>query len=148
MATTVDHPGTARTASTGNVVARLRTTSGLILFSYVLSHLLNHAAGIWSLEALAYFREPFVQVWRNPIGTSLLYGALTIHILIALRAIWLRDSFRAMSWSEIAQLSLGLSIPLLLVDHAIATRYASAAFGVNDDYTGVVTLTCLRLRVQ
>ncbi|MEQ8399182.1 adenylate/guanylate cyclase domain-containing protein [Thalassobaculum sp.] len=138
MAATVDHPATARTASTGSIVARWRTASGLILFSYVLSHLLNHATGIWSLEALAYFREPFVLVWRNPVGTGLLYGALTVHVVIALRAIWLRDSFRAMSWAEIAQLLLGLSIPLLLVDHAIATRYASAAFGVNDDYTFVL----------
>ncbi|MEQ9330115.1 adenylate/guanylate cyclase domain-containing protein [Thalassobaculum sp.] len=135
MAAIVDRPGPSRTLSLNAAIARIRLVSGLILFAYVLTHLLNHAVGIWSLEALAAASGPFVALWRNPVGTVLLYGGLAAHVLIALRAIWLRDSLRAMSPAEIAQLVLGLAIPLLLLDHAIATRYASAVLGVNDSYT-------------
>ena len=124
-----------RALSLRTIIARARQVSGLILFVYVLSHLLNHAAGIWSLRALDEGQDLFTAVWRNPVATTLLYGGLTVHVLIALRAIWLRESLRAMHPAEIAQLVLGLAIPLLLLDHAIATRYAHAAFGVNDDYT-------------
>jgi len=124
-----------RGLSLGTVIARARLASGLILFTYVLTHLLNHAAGIWSLRALDEGQDLFTAVWRNPVTTALLYGGLTVHVLIALRAIWLRESLRAMHPAEVAQLVLGLAIPLLLLDHAIATRYAHAAFGVNDDYT-------------
>lgn len=122
----------------GTAVGRVRLVSGLILFGYVLTHLLNHAIGIWSLEALAQLRVPFLAVWRNPIGSILLYGALAAHVLVALRAIWLRDSLRATSAPEFAQLVLGLAIPLLLLDHAIGTRYAHETFGIDDDYRYVL----------
>ena len=135
MAVIDERRATSRALSANTLIARARLASGLILFGYVLTHLLNHAAGIWSLEALDAGHGLFVAVWRSPVATALLYGGLAVHVLIALRAIWLRESLRAMHPAEIAQLVLGLAIPLLLIDHAIATRYAHAAYGVNDDYT-------------
>ena len=122
----------------GSLLGRLRLASGLVLFVYVLTHLLNHAVGIWSLSALNSTQAVFVAVWRHPLGSFLLYGALAVHVLIALRAVWRRDSFRAMGRAEIAQLGLGLAIPLLLLDHAIGTRYVHETFGVADGYTYVL----------
>src|SRR3546814_15757662 len=52
--------------------------------------------------------------------------------------LWLRDSLRSSSVPELAQLALGLAIPLLLMNHVIGTRYAHAAFGVVDDYRYVL----------
>ncbi|HEY9567628.1 MAG TPA: adenylate/guanylate cyclase domain-containing protein, partial [Thalassobaculum sp.] len=127
-----------RTLQFGAAVGQVRLVSGLILFVYVLTHLLNHAAGIWSLAALEQLRTPFLAVWRNPVASVLLYGALAAHVLVALRAIWLRDSLRSSSVPELAQLALGLAIPLLLMNHVIGTRYAHAAFGVVDDYRYVL----------
>lgn len=138
MAANVDLRGASRTLSASTVIGRVRLVSGLVLFGYVLTHLLNHAVGVWSLQALAAASGPFAAVWRNPVATAALYGGLAAHVVIALRSIWLRDSLRAMSPAEIAQLTLGLAIPLLLLDHAIATRYAQAALGVNTDYTYVL----------
>src|SRR3546814_14871166 len=83
-----------RTLQFGAAVGQVRLVSGLFLFVYVLTHLLNHAAGIWSLAALEQLRTPFLAVWRNPVASVLLYGALAAHVLVALRAIWLRDSLR------------------------------------------------------
>jgi len=120
------------------IVGRARLISGLVLFAFVLTHLINHAAGIWSLGALASGQAMFFAFWHNPVGTTALYAALAVHLLIALRAIWARDSFRAMGPAEAVRLGLGLAIPLLLIDHAIATRYAWEKFGTHTDYVFVL----------
>jgi len=138
MAAVGEQRDITRAVAWGGILGRLRLASGLVLFAYVLTHLLNHAAGTWSLSALGSTQAVFIAVWRHPVGSFLLYGALTAHVLIALRAVWLRDSFRAMGRAEIAQLGLGLAIPLLLLDHAIGTRYAHERFGVADGYTYVL----------
>lgn len=135
MASIVEPRRRSGAASRGAAVGHIRLASGLVLFAYVLTHLLNHAAGIWSPHALEQIRLPFLALWRNPIGSVLLYGALLAHVAVALRAIWRRDALRAAGGPELAQLVLGLAIPLLLIDHAIGTRYAHERYGVQDDYT-------------
>ena len=55
-------------------IGRLRLGSGLVLFAFVGTHLLNHVLGLISLAALEAGREVFLTMWRNPIGTTLLYG--------------------------------------------------------------------------
>ena len=44
----------------GTLAQRLRILSGLILFTFVLTHFLNHALGIWSIEAMEV-----MQAWRT-----------------------------------------------------------------------------------
>ena len=60
--------------------------SGLVLFSYVATHLANHALGLISLAAMDVGRDWFLAVWRHPLGTAVLYGALLVHIILALAA--------------------------------------------------------------
>ena len=71
---------------------------------------LNHALGLVSLEALEAGRRVFLGLWRNPIGTPLLYGSFLIHAGLALRSLYRRRSLRMPGW-EAAQLLLGLAIP-------------------------------------
>lgn len=111
-----------------------RLASGLILFAYVTTHLLNHALGLWSIEAMQTAFAGFLRLWAPLPGTVLLYGAVTVHVTIALRAVILRDRFRDMWPPEIAQLVLGLAIPLLLIDHVIATRGAYEMYAAGSDY--------------
>ncbi len=56
---------------------------GLVLFTYVATHLANHALGLISLEAMETERDWFLLVWRHPAGTVALYGALSAHIVLA-----------------------------------------------------------------
>ncbi len=53
----------------------LRMGSGLVLFTYITAHLVNHALGLISLntaeEALGFAED----VWDSLPGTTLLYGA-------------------------------------------------------------------------
>jgi adenylate cyclase len=120
------------------LVRRVRLASGLVLFSYVLSHFLNHAFGLVSLQALETSRVWFLLFWRFPPLTVLLYTALGIHLLLALWAIYQRRQLLRMRASEALQLILGLAIVPLLAKHVLGTRIASTLYDFNDSYTYVL----------
>lgn len=117
---------------------RLRLISGVVLFTYVLTHFVNHALGLVSLEALEHGRQMFLWLWRNPLGTTILYGALIVHLLLALWAIYRRRSFRRMPRAEVVQLVFGLTIVPLLAKHVLGTRFANMTFGIEDSYVYVL----------
>ena len=121
------------------VVTRLRLASGLVLFGFVALHLLNHALGLVSLEAMEAGRWLFLAIWRNPVGTALLLAALLIHLGQAFWSIYRRRHLRMPVWQAI-QLTLGLCIPIQLVNHAIGTRVGSTLHGYEDSYTMLVLL--------
>jgi adenylate cyclase len=116
------------------IVARLRLASGLVLFAYLLTHFANHALGLVSLEALEWGRGWFLALWRNPVGTVVLYGSLAIHMGLAVWSIYRRRSLRMPAW-EATQLLVGLLIPPLLAIHIIGTRLAYEIYGTQDSYT-------------
>ena len=122
-----------------SVVRRVWLWSGLVLFTYVATHLANHALGLISLEAMETGRDWFLRVWRHPVGTVALYGALSAHIVLALSSLYQRHHFRLPAW-EALQLLLGLSIPPLLVTHIVGTRLSHAWFNTSDSYTRLVLL--------
>src|SRR4051794_1655647 len=62
------------------MIQRLRLASGLVLFTYVTSHLLNHALGMIGLDAAEAGRLWFTAFWRWPLTTLVLYTSLTVHI--------------------------------------------------------------------
>ena len=119
------------------MIRRLYLISGLILFGYLLTHLLNHALGLVSLEALEAGRRAFLLLWRNPPMTLLLYGALGLHMGLALRSLYRRRRLRMPAW-EASQLVLGLAIPPLIALHILGTRFAHEVLGVDDSYVYVI----------
>ncbi|WP_269502721.1 adenylate/guanylate cyclase domain-containing protein [Burkholderia sp. IMCC1007] len=114
-------------------VRSVRLITGLVLFTYVGTHLLNHALGNISLVWLE--RDLLVQkfIWQGWLGTAVLYSALATHFFLGLWALYER---RSLHWTpgEVAQLVLGLCIPPLLVNHVVNTRVAFAEFGLNKGY--------------
>ena len=134
--------GNAARASSGTdfgfILRQFRLGSGLVLMAYVFTHLVNHAFGLWSLEALEMARAVFVAFWRPLPTTILLYGALLIHVLAAAQAVLARESLKGMSWQERLQLGLGLLAPYLISDHILGTRMVHEVFGVNDSYYSVL----------
>ena len=115
------------------MLTTIRLTSGLVLFAYVGTHLINHSWGLASMEALNAGRDIFITVWRSWPGTVLLYGALLTHFMMILWSLYKRRSFRIRAW-EAAQILLGLAIPFLLAEHVLGTRGLNATIGVIDDY--------------
>ncbi|THJ35989.1 adenylate/guanylate cyclase domain-containing protein [Lampropedia aestuarii] len=121
----------------GLSVRSLRWYSGWILFAYVLLHLLNHATGLVSLSAAETMRIWVHSLWRSTAGTLLLYGALVLHAALALVAVAQRRTWR-MPLAEAVRLAFGLMLPLLMSGHIVATRWASANFGVINSYERIV----------
>ena len=113
---------------------RVHTLSGLVLFSYVATHLLNHSIGIFSIDALQTSGKLFAIFWHQIPTTTALYSALILHLAIALIAIYHRDSLRGMTRPEIVQLTLGLSIPVFLINHLMGTRILDEFFDADPSY--------------
>ncbi len=115
----------------------LRLGTGLVLLTYVTTHLLNHALGLISLAAMETGRDWFLLLWRGRLVTVLLYGSLVTHILLALWSLYQRRHLRMPTW-EAVQLVLGLCVPPLLAGHIVGSRLAYEWFGFNDSYTMVL----------
>ena len=118
-------------------IARARLASGVVLFAYVATHLLNHALGGISLATMEAGRLVFLAVWRNPAGTLILYVSLLVHFGLVLYTIFRRRTLR-MPLREALQIVAGLAIPPLLVVHVIGNRGLHQFFGVEDFYAYVV----------
>lgn len=127
--------------------SRLRIATGIVLALYLIQHLINHATGIFSIEAAEYYRNSVGAVFQTWVGQILLYGSFLFHTVIAFRSIYRRASFRISVWQWI-QLILGLSILPLLAGHAVGTRGFHIVGGIDPNYYYVVTTMVLKPLVQ
>ena len=118
---------------------RLHLATGLILFTYVLTHFINHSLGLVSLQVLEAGRQVFAAIWGNLAATSILYSALLFHIGSALWSLYRRRRLNMPPW-EMTQILLGLSIPPLLILHILGTRFADEALGVKVSYTYILLI--------
>lgn len=118
-------------------LARVRIVSGMILFAYLVSHLVNHTFGLISLEAMEEAGRGFKSFWRSWPASIILYGALTGHVMCSLWRVVRRRSLK-MPAREWVQLVFGLAIPPLMIGHVMGTRYGASFYGINDSYTYVV----------
>jgi|FEC22Drversion2_1045045.scaffolds.fasta_scaffold00355_25 adenylate cyclase len=119
------------------MVGRLRLWSGYLLFFYVVTHLLNHTFGLISLRVLEVARHWFVAIWHNPVGQTVLYGALFAHFFFALSSLYKRRALRLSAW-EWTQWILGASIIPLGAVHVVGTRLANTLYDVDPGYPWVL----------
>jgi adenylate cyclase len=119
------------------LVRRSRLGAAFVLLAYLVLHFINHALGLVSLNAMETGRWWFIALWRSTPGTLALYGALTVHGILALWLLYDRRTLRMPLW-EATQYALGLSLPALLVAHVVGTRIAWWRFGAEDPYSRVL----------
>src|SRR5213594_4281829 len=119
------------------LIRRVRLGAAFVLFAYLILHFSNHALGLISLDAMEAGRRWFLAIWRNPLGTLALYGAVTVHGVLALWLLYQRRSLRMPAW-EATQYALGLLIPALLVVHVTGTRIAWWLVDADDPYARIV----------
>ena len=119
------------------VLRRLQLLSGLVLLTYLFLHLVNHALGIWSLDLAGRGLTLAIRLWHSWPGTLLLYGAAALHFSLALRTIYGRRDW-ALPPAEWVRLWAGLSLPLLLIRHAVSTRLAASLYGFEPNYERIV----------
>ncbi len=117
-----------RTLARGLGLRQVRLVSGMILFAYVLSHLLNHTLGNISLEAMADGVRWHTAFWQFLPVAILFYAACLVHAALGIWALYERRQFR---WKtmELLQLGLGLTIPALLIAHVLGVRLALTLYG-------------------
>ena len=114
-------------------VRLVRLACGLVLFTYVTLHFLNHALGNISVAAMEEGLRVQKLIWQSVPGALALYAALLTHMGLGFWALYERRQFR---WTgfEATQLILGLTIPFLLADHVFGTRVALSLFGADKGY--------------
>lgn len=133
-------PIAAMTGQTGSgpLIQRIRLWSGLVLFTYVCSHYINHALGHISLEAMEA-----MLVWHSAVvssvpGQIVLYSALLVHAALGFWKLASIRTWRLPLW-EWAQVLFGVAIPWFLVSHILYTRGAET-LGVEVEYEGELLL--------
>ena len=115
----------------------IRLASGLVLFGYVTSHLVNHTLGLISIDVAERGLALGVRVWQSVPGSALLYGAAATHLTLAFVAIYRRRTLR-MPPADLLRILFGLGIPLLLIGHAVSTRLAYELYAYPPEYHRVV----------
>ena len=117
--------------------SRLRLMSGLVLMTYVVMHLLNHALGLVSLEAMDAGRPLLGSFWVSMPGELLLLTAFATHLVLGLARLWQRRTWR-MPVREALQLLLALLIPVLGTLHVLGARWLVHCCDVRVTYPFVL----------
>ncbi|MEH6650099.1 MAG: adenylate/guanylate cyclase domain-containing protein [Motiliproteus sp.] len=119
------------------MIGKLRLVTGLVLASFVILHLSNHALGLVSLAWVDGGSAVFISFWHHPFPSLLLAASFLTHGLLALRSLYKRTTLKMPLWEGL-QLLLGLSIIPLLIAHVIGTRLSSELLGFELKYETTV----------
>jgi len=134
---TEPHPDKSAQPLRGIGLRQVRLGCGLVLFSYLVSHFLNHALGNISLEALAKGVHYHLLFWRFRPVAIVFYTAAATHVGLGLWALYQRRHFHK-TIIEPLQLVLGLSIPILIMAHVIGVRLSWTLFAHEKLYPQVL----------
>ena len=115
----------------------VRLTTGLILFAFATSHLINHAFGIRSVNTMQAVSAVLLAPWQTNTGLITLYSAFLTHGLLGFYALYRRRHLH-MPASEAWQLALGLTIPFLLISHAAGIRFGEFQYARELGYAPVL----------
>lgn len=117
----------------GISLRQIRMACGVVLFVYLISHLLNHSLGNISPEALDAGLSIHMTIWQFPPVAIAFYAAALVHTGLGIWALYERRQFH---WRAIEplQLLLGLTIPALIVAHIVGMRFSYALFGLERGY--------------
>jgi adenylate cyclase len=115
---------------------QIRLTSALVLFTYLLSHFINHALGNISMDALQAGVLIHAGIWQFFPVAVIFYTSALIHASLGIWALYERRQFQ---WKTVEplQLVLGLSIPALIVAHVVAVRLGENIYDIDRSYPQV-----------
>ena len=128
-----DQPASDQAKARTYYVPQLRIASGLILFTFAITHFINHALGLMSVEAMQVGQDVRQWVTRSGLGIVLLIAAATVHFVLGI-AKFLKTRTWRLGTRNVVQLIFGLLIPIFLIRHVVGTRGVEEMFGVEADY--------------
>ncbi|MEP4198897.1 MAG: adenylate/guanylate cyclase domain-containing protein [Aliishimia sp.] len=115
----------------GTTTTKARIVSGLVLYTYALLHFLNIGMALIGPEIAETFQQARLFLTRSLLGTLIIYGALLTHGGLALAKLSQMANLRLRA-VDLAQVAMGLAIPLLLATHIIFSRASHQIFATND----------------
>jgi adenylate cyclase len=121
------------------LLSRIRLVSGLVLMVFAFVHLLDAALGLMSIAAMDEARALLLAPWQTVPGLLLLYGALAIHVALGLASLVGRRPFSA-TWTDVVQVAAGITIPILLIAHLMATRVARSLAEFEPSYAWILSV--------
>lgn len=114
--------------------AGLRIASGLVLFTFAATHLLNHSLGLVSVEWMQAGQDLRLVVTRSLPGTVVLVAAILVHFGFGIAKLLALRTWR-IGVRNAVQLAFGLLIPVYLIRHVLGTRGVAEMFGIEDSYS-------------
>ncbi|MGI9395437.1 MAG: hypothetical protein ACR2OY_12375, partial [Boseongicola sp.] len=117
----------------------LRIVTGIVLFVFVATHLVNMSLGLVSLQLLDSARYYFMLPWSNPLGFLVLAGSMMIHGALGLVAIYWRNTLQMTRYDLIQTVSALLIIPLL-ASHVLGVTLAANLFSTEPTYQSTLTV--------
>ncbi|NRA19856.1 MAG: 2Fe-2S iron-sulfur cluster binding domain-containing protein [Oceanospirillaceae bacterium] len=129
------------------MIRSLSIVSGLIIFLFVTTHLLNLSLGIFSIELLEQSRPYFFAIWGIlPFELALILSFI-IHTSLGLRALYLRNTLRMSSQDRVQLISSLLIIPLL-IPHIIAIKMGENLLGLEPNFIDFLTIMWIDLPLE
>lgn len=110
--------GNSKRMNKAVLVRGARIVSGLFLLAFITTHLVNMILGLHSITLMDEMRPYLTGIWTGAIGSKLLMAVLFTHFILALEAIYKRETLR-MSANDMVQFGAGLLIIPLLLPHAL-----------------------------
>lgn len=132
-----DQPTSANAKTRTYYVPQLRIASGLILFTFVVTHFINHGLGLISAEAMQVGQDIRQWVTRSALGTALLIVAAAVHFVLGIRK-FIRTRTWRLGIRNVVQLIFGLLIPMFLIRHVLGTRGVEEMFGIEANYVYIL----------
>jgi len=129
------------------MIRTLNIVSGLTLFLFITTHLLNLSLGIISLDVMETSRPYFFAIWTNFPIEIVLFLALLVHPILGLRALYLRNTLRMSNQDKLQMLSSLLIIPLL-IPHIVAIKAGENLLGMEATFTGFLTIMWVSLPLE
>ena len=122
----------------------LNIVSGLTIFAFVTTHLLNLSLGIISLDLLENSRPYFFEFWRFLPIEILLIAAFLCHASLAMLSLYNRNTLR-LSSTDLIQLLSSLLILPLLIPHVVAIKVALIQFSIEANYRDMLAVMWINM---
>ena len=121
-------------------IRKIRVYTGVVIFTYVTIHLMNHTLGLISIKSMDNMNQYISMALKTNFGTSVLYTAFLGHSICGFVGLLKRRSFR-MPVRDWAQIIFGLLLPWVLLIHLMANGYSTRAEDLKSSYELLILAT-------
>lgn len=111
----------------------LRIVTGVVLYLFIATHLLNVSLGVISAELIEETRPLFMGFWAFQPVSLLLLTCLIVHGVLGLKVLFYRNTLQ-MTASDGVQFASGFLIPPLLIPHVWGIIAMVEVFGIDPTY--------------